>query len=452
MEGRTMATAVDRRGRATRKLPSKWLEASWVATFSGVKGGKGTILYTTNVIDKPDLFLWIRTHHYPQVTAREYRLAMRQMCRDQRPGYKPSPLHPCLRELLMERINAIGKRLWSSQVAELIEQAEREQLEETRAAVAKTKHGKGKKTRRGHKEEDTAGPSESAQSSSPDSRASAEFKRKQRWPADSAGRQGVDLVSSHLVAHNAHSTSAARSSGATSLSGSTRSDESEVSEPRDYVSAASSASPDNRDTPPGGPPTRGQTMDVLHLAGAPLDCVETQFDFVQTLAGDQSTLGAPIASRLDALEALQRAAFGGVYPNNSDENSGETASASAAAGSHQSAAGETPFARDPRLDGTQSNTMASAFASQSSHWGSCTATDGQTNAHMVGSGSSRTRQCTFASVPETAGAQGTVQGTASYTFVEWPTMDDDVILRDGLVEFGFGVAEDECNEHQAELR
>jgi hypothetical protein len=80
--------------------------------------------YTTGAIDSPELFLWIREHRFPQVTAKDFRLALRQMCRPQRPGYKASPLSPDLLQILRDRIAAIGRRAWSCQVTELMSETD----------------------------------------------------------------------------------------------------------------------------------------------------------------------------------------------------------------------------------------------------------------------------------------------------------------------------------------
>jgi hypothetical protein len=102
-------------------LPCKWLKACWVEEFC--TAGQGDTndedkTYNADAIDKPDLFCWIRDNQYPQLTPKEFRRALRAMCRDVRPGYKPSPLHPDLRQTLSDRIVAVGKRMWTCQVAE----------------------------------------------------------------------------------------------------------------------------------------------------------------------------------------------------------------------------------------------------------------------------------------------------------------------------------------------
>jgi hypothetical protein len=102
------------------KLPSKWLQCAWVESFGSSttpqgQEGAGNKVYNTHVIDKSDLFVWIRAHHFPQVTSQEFRRALRGLCRDQRPGYRPSPLNPELRMLLKGRMATLGKRLWGCQ-------------------------------------------------------------------------------------------------------------------------------------------------------------------------------------------------------------------------------------------------------------------------------------------------------------------------------------------------
>jgi hypothetical protein len=111
--------------RSTQKLPKKWLEAGWVENFSSVVKEDGSVMYTTDAIDRPDLCQWIRAHKYPQVTTKIFRVAMRRMCRDEvLPGYKKSELTPELRKLLAERIAFLGRRMWSCQWAELHAEAD----------------------------------------------------------------------------------------------------------------------------------------------------------------------------------------------------------------------------------------------------------------------------------------------------------------------------------------
>jgi hypothetical protein len=107
-------------GGSTQKLPRKWLEPSWVEHYSSVVQDDGTVVYNTDVIDRPDLCDWIRTHQYPQATTKNYRDALRRMCRSEVvPGYRKSELTPVLRDLLAQRIATLGRRMWSCQLVEL---------------------------------------------------------------------------------------------------------------------------------------------------------------------------------------------------------------------------------------------------------------------------------------------------------------------------------------------
>jgi hypothetical protein len=99
------------------KLPPRWLEGSWVERFSTApdETNEGHVVYTTDAIDKPDLYCWICKNRFSQVTPKEFRSALRGSCRDQRPGYRASPLPAELRELLADRMAIIGRRLWACQ-------------------------------------------------------------------------------------------------------------------------------------------------------------------------------------------------------------------------------------------------------------------------------------------------------------------------------------------------
>lgn len=100
------------------RLPQKWLRSEWVeaiATKQGQPFDDGRI-YNTDAIDKADLFLWIRKNYFPDLSPQQYRIALRGMCREQRPGYSPSPLNAELCKLHRERIATLGKRKWGFQV------------------------------------------------------------------------------------------------------------------------------------------------------------------------------------------------------------------------------------------------------------------------------------------------------------------------------------------------
>jgi hypothetical protein len=65
------------------KLPRKWLDVKWVENFCSVKQDQGPAIYNTDAIDKADLLLWIRKHRLPQTMPKDFRYALKQMCRNQ---------------------------------------------------------------------------------------------------------------------------------------------------------------------------------------------------------------------------------------------------------------------------------------------------------------------------------------------------------------------------------
>jgi hypothetical protein len=104
------------------RLPHRWLDHKWVEVVCSVRDSAGATTFKPNAVNEPDLFLWIKHTHYPQVTAKNYRNALRNMCRDQRPGYKESPLPEALRQLLKAAIKAIGHKRWGCQHGQSFDQ------------------------------------------------------------------------------------------------------------------------------------------------------------------------------------------------------------------------------------------------------------------------------------------------------------------------------------------
>jgi hypothetical protein len=96
-------------------LPQRWLNATWVECFCSAPDTEGRMVYTADAVENPDLFLWIRQIHFPQITAKHYRNALRVLCRDQQPGYRQSPLPDALRQVLGDSIKELGKKRWACQ-------------------------------------------------------------------------------------------------------------------------------------------------------------------------------------------------------------------------------------------------------------------------------------------------------------------------------------------------
>jgi hypothetical protein len=95
------------------KLPYKWLNHEWVErACTTVNKSDGSMTYSTAAIDDPALFEWIKEVHHPQVTPKQYRNALRDLFRDQIPGYKQSPLPQGLQALLKIRAKQLGRRVW----------------------------------------------------------------------------------------------------------------------------------------------------------------------------------------------------------------------------------------------------------------------------------------------------------------------------------------------------
>jgi hypothetical protein len=102
--------------RAMIKRPRRWLKSFWVEQNSNAQGTAGERVFTTAAVDDAELFLWIRKMHYPHVTPKQYRNALRDLCMDRGPGYKASPLPEELRQVLSDRLQALGKKRWACQV------------------------------------------------------------------------------------------------------------------------------------------------------------------------------------------------------------------------------------------------------------------------------------------------------------------------------------------------
>jgi hypothetical protein len=98
------------------KLPRRWLKSVWLEQFSAANGTDDERVFTTAAVDDAELFLWIRKMHYRHVTPKQYRIALRDLCKEQRPGYKASPLPEELRQVLNDRLKALGRRRWACQV------------------------------------------------------------------------------------------------------------------------------------------------------------------------------------------------------------------------------------------------------------------------------------------------------------------------------------------------
>lgn len=94
-------------------LPRGWLQPEWLYDFSKVKGK-----LTTDVLDSPRFFLWLKQHKFPDLTKSQYRTSIRRLVDDMGPGYdnnKINKIDKGLSSVLREKIKEYGKKAWGFQ-------------------------------------------------------------------------------------------------------------------------------------------------------------------------------------------------------------------------------------------------------------------------------------------------------------------------------------------------
>ena len=94
-------------------LPRGWLQPEWLYNFSKVKGK-----LTTDVLDTPRFYNWLKKTQFPDLTKSQYRTSIRRLVDDMGPGYdnnKINKIDKGLSSVLREKIKEYGKRAWGFQ-------------------------------------------------------------------------------------------------------------------------------------------------------------------------------------------------------------------------------------------------------------------------------------------------------------------------------------------------
>jgi hypothetical protein len=101
-----------------QELPRNWFQSEWIERFSvSVDPESGERSVSSGVVDDVALFDWIRKFAFPNLTPTQYRSTVRRNVVSQGPGYVAAALAPDVRQVLLERIEAMGKKNWGFQVA-----------------------------------------------------------------------------------------------------------------------------------------------------------------------------------------------------------------------------------------------------------------------------------------------------------------------------------------------
>jgi len=107
-----------RRRSSKLALPKGWLKREWIAWACTCSHPSGKVYFVDNVIQKPDLYAWIRDSFYPDLSPVQYRTAVKRVLEstpsDRRGG--GNGLDPRLEKLLLGTIRQVGKNRWAASI------------------------------------------------------------------------------------------------------------------------------------------------------------------------------------------------------------------------------------------------------------------------------------------------------------------------------------------------